>query len=309
MENWQPSSLSWSFTRKGRFDTCARRYFYDRFWGQDPKIRWKLFEMKNITTLAKLRGGIVHEVISRALRSIRLGLEVDLETAKQSVHEIIREKYMESQKRLWHIDNRPPGRKASGITNLHEHYYNLPDIGDRAREARQVAWTCIENLLSSDIWKQIAASDPKQWMEIDEEGFPSFDLDGIRVFAKIDFAHSNGNRTVIDWKTGSPGTENRRQLTLYSLYSQAKWEWPPEETDLAAVYLYPKFTVDLFRPSIDDVDAIKAEVKESFEELLALEPAYGLADEEAFPTTDDKRKCEWCRFRKMCGMEEQQITD
>lgn len=302
MENWQPSNLSWSFTRKGRFDTCRRRYFYDRFWGQDPKLRWKLFEMRNITTLAKLRGQIVHDVISRALRSIRLGVDVDVEIAKQSVNEIIREKYMESQKRLWEFDNRPPGRKLSEITNLHEHYYSYPDIGDRAREARQVAWTCVENLLGSDIWREIAASDPKQWMEIDEDSFPSFDLEGIRIFTKIDFAHNNGSRTIIDWKTGSASAENRRQLALYSLYAQAKWEWQPEETDLAAVYLYPEFAVDLFRPTTDDVEAVKAEAKQSFEELLSLEPAYGPADIEAFPKTDDSRKCEWCRFRKICGI-------
>lgn len=302
MENWQPSSLSWSVTRKGRFETCRRRYFYDRFWGQDPKLRWKLFEMRNITTLAKLRGEIVHYVISRALRSIRLGLDVDLETAKQSVSGIIREKYMESQKRLWTFDNRPPGRKASDITNLHEHYYSFPDIGDRAREARQVAWACVENLLGSDIWKQIAESDPKQWMEIDEESFPSFDIEGIRVFTKIDFAHCNGSRTIIDWKTGSASASNRHQLALYSLYAQAKWDWPPEETDLMAIYLYPEFTVDHFRATAEEIEAVKMEAKQSFEEMLALEPAYGPADIEAFPSTDDKRRCEWCRFRKICGI-------
>ncbi len=301
MENWQPSDLAWSFTRKGRFETCPRRYFYDRFWGQNPKSRWRLYELKNITTLAKLRGEIVHVVISRALRSIRLGLDVDVETAKQSVHEIIREKYMESQKRLWEYENRPRGRKLAEITNLHEHYYKFPDIGDRAREARQVAWTCIENLLASDLWKDIASSDPKLWMEIDEEGFPSFDLDGIKVFTKIDFAHCDGANTIIDWKTGSAGAENRRQLTLYALYAQAKWDWAPEETDLAAVYLYPEFTVDSFRPTSEDVEAARQEVKQSFEELLRLEPAYGPADIDLFPPTDDARRCEWCRFRAMCA--------
>jgi hypothetical protein len=302
VQNWQPSTLSWSFSRKTHFDSCRRHYFHDRFWGQDPKTRWKLFEMRHISTLAMLRGAVVHEVISRALRSIRLGLDVDLETAKQSVSEIIREKYMESQKRLWHIDNRPPDRKASNITNLLEHYYEFPDIGERAREARAVAWQSVENLMGSDIWREIAASDPKRWMEIDEDSFPHFDLDGIQVYTKIDFAHCNGNPTIIDWKTGAESEQDRLQLVLYSLYARAKWEWELELTDLAAVYLYPEFRADLFRPTQEDIRAVKDEAKHSFGEMLALEPAYGPADIEKFPKTDNENNCHWCRFRGMCGI-------
>jgi len=302
LDNWQPSTLSWSFSRKTHFDSCRRHYFYDRFWGQDPKLRWTLYEMRNISTLTMLRGAVVHEVISRALRSIRLGLAVDLETAKQSVTEIIREKYMESQKRLWHIDNRPHGRKASGITNLLEHYYNFPDIGDRAREARQVAWQCVENLMGSEMWRGIAASDTKRWMEIDEDSFPNFDLDGIQVYTKIDFAHSNGNPTIIDWKTGAANEQDRRQLALYSLYARSKWEWEPEQTDLAAVYLHPEFALDAFRPTAGDIEAVSDEAKQSFGEMLALEPAYGPADIDLFEMTEDKNNCHWCRFRGMCGI-------
>jgi len=328
--------MSWSFSRKTHFDSCRRHYFYDRFWGQDPKLKWKLYEMRNISTLTMLRGAIVHEVISRALRSIRMGANITVDVAKQSASEIIRERYMESKRRLWHIDNRPPGRKASTITNLLEHYYNLPDPDNRALEARQVAWDCLENLMSSEIWQQIASSDTKLWMEIDEDDFPNFDLDGIRVYANIDFAHSSKNaehfcslrgtvysaaqqsrgsschdsdgaNTIIDWKTGAAGEQDRRQLTLYSLYAKSKWEWEPTETNLAAVYLYPEFAIDSFRPTDEDVESVRAEVKASFAEMLAVEPAYGLANVDLFPETQDKRHCPWCRFRGMCDIQKHHV--
>lgn len=302
MQNWQPSTLSWSFSRKTHFDSCRRHYFYDRFWGQDPKLKWKLFEMRNISTLTMLRGAVVHEVISRALRSIRLGVEIGVDVAKQSVSEIMREKYMESKRRLWHIDNRPPGRKLADITILLEHYYGLPDADNHALEARDEAWRCVENLLGSKMWQQIAASDPKRWMEIDEDAFPHFDLDGIQVYTRIDFAHCSGNPTIIDWKTGVAGEQDRRQLVLYSLYAKAKWQWEPAETDLTAVYLYPDFAVDAFRPTEDDVQSVRDEVKASFAEMLALEPAYGPANIELFPPTENKQYCPWCRFRGMCGI-------
>ncbi len=302
MRNWQPSTMSWSFSRKTHFDSCRRHYFYDRFWGQDPKLKWKLYEMRNISTLTMLRGAVVHEVVCRALRSIRLGVDIGVDVAKQSVSEIIREKYMESKRRLWHLDNRPPDRKLASITNLLEHYYNLPDVDSRALEARQIAWQCVENLLGSETWQRIASSDPKRWMEIDEDTFPHFDLDGIQVYTKIDFAHSNGAPTIIDWKTGAASEQDRRQLILYSLYARAKWEWEPAETDLAAVYLHPEFAIDTFRPTDDDVQSVRDEARASFAEMLALEPAYGHADIDLFPPTENKQYCPWCRFRGMCGI-------
>lgn len=302
MKNWQPSTLSWSISRKTHFDSCRRHYFYDRFWGQDPKLRWKLYEMRNISTLTMLRGQVVHAVIGGALRGIRLGVDVDLDMAKQSVTEIMRAKYMESQKRLWHIDNRPQGRKLSEIANILEHYYQFPDVHDRAREARAVAWTCIENLFGSELWREIHASEPRSWKEIDEDDFPCFDIDGIQVYTKIDFAHESGARTIIDWKTGQPGEQDRDQLILYSLYARAKWEWDPEQTDLRVVYLYPEFHIDSFRPTSDQVEAVREAAKRSFEEMVELEPAFGPANIDSFPPTDDRKYCPWCRFRGMCGI-------
>lgn len=300
LENWQPSTLSWSFSKKTHFDSCKRHYFYHRFWGQDPRMRWRLYEMRNISTLAMLRGDVVHIVIAEALRSLRSGRQTDSAAAKRMVTQVIREKYMESVKKLWHIDNRPPGRKIADITNLLEHYYKLPNTHERAREAQQIAWKCVENLLDSDFWADIAKSNPDDWKEIEENEFHSFDLDGIQVYARIDFAHSDGVPTIIDWKTGSPNEQDRKQLVLYSLYARAKWDWDPLETKLAAVYLQPDLVVDSFSPSQGDIETVSDEVKRSFNDMLKMEPAYGEADIEKFPMTDNTADCYWCRFQGIC---------
>jgi hypothetical protein len=303
MESWQPSTLSWSFSRKTHFDSCRRHYFFHRFWGQDPKARWRLFEMRNLTTLTMLRGQIVHSVIAQALKSIRYGENIDARAARDTVTAIIRERYGESARRLWHIDNRPHGRKASSITSLLEHYYSFPNMNDRARDAQQVAWNCVTSLIESDFWGEIAASDPKGWSEVEEDGFPNFELDGIKIYCTIDFAHTNPAPTIIDWKTGARNTADRKQLTLYSLYAQRKWDWNPCETKLAAVYLNPELSVDSFYPSQEDVDSAKAEVAESFNQMLELEPAFGPADIEQFPKTGGPSDCAWCRFQGICKPE------
>ncbi|MHB9036339.1 MAG: RecB family exonuclease [Armatimonadota bacterium] len=301
MESWQPSTLSWSFSRKTHFDSCRRHYFFHRFWGQDPKARWRLFEMRNMTTLTMLRGQIVHSVIAQALKSIRYGESIDAKAARDTVTAIIRERYGESARRLWHIDNRPRGRKASSITSLLEHYYGFPNMNERARDAQQVAWGCVTNLVESDFWRGIAESDPKEWKEIEEDSFPNFDLDGIKIYCTIDFAHSNGSPTIIDWKTGAQNPSDRKQLTLYSLYAQRKWDWNPLETRLAAVYLQPELVVDSFSPNEEDIESVKAEVRESFNQMMELEPAFGPADIEQFPKTGGPSDCAWCRFQGICA--------
>lgn len=300
LDSWQPSTLSWSFSRKTHFDSCKRHYFYHRFWGQDPRLRWRLFTMRHITTLTMLRGQVVHSVIAGALASVRSGVPVDIETARRNVTGLMRERYMESYHRLWHVDNRPRDRRASSITNLLEHFYGFPEVKERARDARDVAWRCVENLFASEFWQSIAASDPEGWREVESDGFPSFDLDGIMVYAGIDFAHSNGAPTIIDWKTGAPGSDDRDQLALYSLYAQSKWGWDPLETRLIAAYLQPEFSAEAFTPSAGDVEAVRDGVKSSFAAMLELEPAFGPAKIEDFPMTGEPHDCRWCRFQGVC---------
>jgi len=256
--------------------------------------------MRNITTLLMLRGQVVHTVIAEALAAAKSGTTIDSAAAKQNVTTIIRREYLESYHRLWHIDNRPPNRKASEITNLMEHYYDFANTKERAREAREVAWKSIDNLMASELWGAIVSSDTDTWRAMDEDGFPSFDLDGIKVYARIDFAYADEEPTIIDWKTGAPTPEDRWQLTLYALYAQAKWGWDPLATKLTVAYLQPELSVDAFTPSSEDIDATTELVKHSFNEMLDLEPAYGKADFHDFPMTDNLPTCRWCRFQGIC---------
>lgn len=258
--------------------------------------------MRNLTTLIMLRGQIVHTVIANALKSIKTGQKIDAQMAKHQVTDIIRVKYMESAKRLWHVDNRPPGRKQSEITSLIEHYYSFPNINERARNAQLAAWKCVENLINSEYWAKISASDTSLWREIDSEEFPVFDLDGIHVYVKPDFAHTFDNPTIVDWKTGSQSSQDRHQLILYSLYAERKWDWNPLETKLVDVYLQPKIKIDEFVPNSEDIEAVKDEVKRSFAAMAEVEPTYGPADISRFPMNEDKKDCAWCRFQGICKM-------
>ena len=266
---------------------------------------WRIFEMRNLTTMLMLRGQVVHTVVADALQSVKTGQRIDARIAKQRITDVIRARYMESAKRLWHFDNRPPGRKQSEITSLIEHYYQFPGIHERARESQIIAWKCVENLINSDYWAGIVQSDTNDWREIDGETFPTFDLDGIQIYAKPDFAHTCGSPTIVDWKTGSPSRQDPKQLMLYSLYAKWKWNWNPLETKLAAVYLQPDFRIEEFTPSAKDIETVKNEVKESFKAMTDIEPTFGPANVDDFPMTENKSECTWCRFQRICKMLEE----
>lgn len=264
-------------------------------------MKWNIYQMRCITTLAKLRGGLVHDIISGALRAVRHGRLVNIEEARQNVTDILLQKLRESYYRIWADYDRRQGRKQADICNLHEHYFGYPDVDQKARESRAIAWQCLENAMGGELWESIVNSDPKEWMEIEEEGFPHFDLEGIKVYSIIDFAHKCDQPTIIDWKTGAPIPSDREQLLVYSLYAESRWGWKPEEIALKAVYLYPDYRIEESRANAEEIESAKQMIKQSFDEMLSLESAYGPVDMNDFPCADNSRYCEWCRFRKLCG--------
>ena len=300
MSDWQPSDAAWSFSRKSMFENCKREYFYYRFWGQNAKSKWTIFEMRRITTLAMLKGLVVHKVIVEALKRARFDSKLSLEEAKELATHIIRTKYMESKLKLWHISNRPYGKKVSDFTNLFEHYYSHNGVDERAKQARISAWESIENLWKSDLWKEIIESSPSQWATVDSEEFPSFDLDGIKVYSTIDFAHTIDKPTIIDWKTGSDSSADISQLVLYSLYAQQEWGWNPAETKLKLVYMSPEMNIIETIPTPEKIEEMKNIVRASFAKMMELEPAFGEADINNFPSTQNHQSCKWCKFQGIC---------
>ena len=300
MESSRRSPLHWSFSLHTHFESCRRHYFYHRFWDQDPKLKWQIREMRNITTLTMLRGLVVHDIIKDCLNAVRDHKEISIDEQMERVTTIMRQKMRESYYQMWRLGNRPQESKQSDFTNLLEHYYNFPDTESRARESRDIAQACIRNLLESDFWHQITKTNCETWRTTDDR-IVQFELEGIRTYVKLDFAHAHGQPTIIDWKTGKQTNQDQLQLTLYSLYAQQAWGWDPKQTRLVAAYLYPDFEILELTPEQMHIDETTKLVKESFLKMLELEPAEGeLADITRFPITDDVRNCRWCRFQGIC---------
>ena len=214
---------------------------------------------------------------------------------------------MESAKRLWHVDNRPEGRRASEITSLIEHYYKVPNINERAREAQHAAWKSVENLFGSEFWRELSESDQASWTEIDEDAFQSFDLDGIQVYARIDFAASSGFGTdqgpgagyhrLEDW--GRIPARSRAAYDLQLIRPAQVGMGPAANLPCGCISL-SRFSHGTFNPTPDDIEAARQEAKRSFDQMLELEPVFGPAPIEEFPMTHDPKHCAWCGFQGIC---------
>lgn len=280
-------------------------HFYHRFWGQFPDHKkWTLYTMKGLTRLPMLKGSVVHKVVATGLKTIAAGDKFDTGDLRKMVTELIRKPYMQSAKAWWNINNRPPGVKPSEITTLYEHYYKVISIDtleQRVREARDSAVACLEALFASDYWEKITGGGHGWWQEIEGDEIPSFDFEGIKVYAKVDFAHQIHVPTIVDWKTGREKDDDIRQLFLYALYAQAAWDWNPTDMKLDAVYLSPEgVSVESFTPTKEDIESLFEHIRQSYQEMSALEPEPGKpADIELFPRSENGL-CRRCNFRGVC---------
>jgi len=302
----------WSMSLSRSFKRCKREFFYDVFWGQDERWKWHLYEMRRLRNLKAFRGIAVHDVIANLLEKSRRGERVEKAEALAEVVGVLHRGFTESSSGWWNRDLRPPNLELKDITCLIEHYYQFDKDLVNAEFEKQLehAKRCVENLFELDVWQKLLRSDPKRWMAIDRTQPLSFDLDGVRVILKLDFACEFGARRVVDWKTGAPSNSDRFQLVLYSLYAEKQWGWsPPTSTKLTAVYLYPEASRADFCATEQEIQSVCSTVKHSFSEMMEPLHRTGRADENDYPRTESSATCPVCRFQGVCAKESERVRE
>jgi len=149
--------------------------------------------------------------------------------------------------------------------------------------------------------RDIGQVPPEQWLELEERA--AFALDDIKVWVQLDFAlRGAAGPTIYDWKTGKADVEaTRRQLALYALYAQKRWEADPEHITLVEFNLN---NGELFehKPAPEDLAAVRERVASSSAAMKALlqDPEQNVAQEESFALTDNEKACLRCPFRRVC---------
>jgi hypothetical protein len=282
----------WSISRLDTFRRCLRlyyfRYYARRHLSEPQQGVWARLSLLQPAALAV--GSIVHEEIAALLRALQRG---------------------DRPPDLDEVAARAGGRLLAlrDRGELMEDYYAAGSHPDLAPQLDRIT-RCLEGFLESRWWQWARVVSPegrRRWV-IEPEDFGEFRLEGMKAYARIDFAapHRDGNTYVVDWKTGRPDpSRDRTQLQGCLLYAADVLDVPPEQGRATVVYL----GTDAEPLKVDGLDtparnSLRQRIAEETAQLRqqCVDPDENLPRPlEAFPLTGNLQECRRCPYRELCG--------
>ena len=308
------NELSWSFSRDERLNRCARKYYYQHYgsWGGwDQKaspVQRELYRLTKLEGRPTWQGSVLHRVIARALDGARNGApEPDPEAVAQEALGWMRQDFADSRD---DVARRASNFKAHVRFLEHElpHDPSDPRWRRQWKDSADLVESAVKRFFASDHWRRLSRLPAADWIEIEDwtgrQGPPSFELEGVRVFAKIDCAfREDGRPVVLDWKTGRGEDRGApKQLAAYALYMQARHGVNPKDLVAREVNVV-QGTVREHDVSPEALERFKALFRESVARMRAClaDPRANVPKPEAeFGFTEDERECARCRFRAVC---------
>lgn len=293
------NELTWSRSRDSMFRTCGRKYWYNYYgswngWDRDADERTRrIYLLKKLKSRWMWAGTVVHDTIEEALLGLRAGCLPPEEQAQEEALRQLRDDYRSGRAGRW-------GRK--GTTDLFELYYGeeLPD--EEWRAVRDKVSACLSAFYASPFPSELAGIPRDAWLSV--EGMESFDFEGTKVWVVPDVAwrRADGTVCIVDWKTGRWSDEpDPVQLACYALFATLRWEATPDEV------LTIEYNLGLAKGHERRIDEarlvdVQQAMRASIAEMKAAlrDPARNVADEDAFPRTDDVAECVRCPYKSDC---------
>jgi len=306
------NTFSWSNSRAATFDRCPRSYWWQYYgswggWERNAASKTRLaYVLKNLTSRWAWVGSSVHEAIESILKGMHAqamhgqlqfgeaGPDVEHEVEKLT--ESMRGQYRQSLTKRY----RDNPKRSFGLM---EHEYEDPVSREEWKQSSEKARTALRCFLTSEVFTHIAASDPKNWLPIEQ--LDQFHLDGIGVWAAPDFAMRTptGDAELYDWKTGAVNPEHSRlQMACYTLYMQEKHGVEPTRLRNHLVYLGSRLEIHDSVFTMEELRAAREAIRESMEKMQArLSDRQGnVAEAGNFPLTEDLGRCRTCVYRRLC---------
>jgi len=296
------NEFSWSRSRAGMVDDCARRYWFNYYgsWGgweatSPPRVR-EAYILKQLASRWMWVGGIVHDATARALQFARAGQPL----AEREVIDWGLQKMRADFRASRAGEYRKRPKKACG---LFEHEYRIEVSDEEWGEAAEHMKHCLAEFHKSPYPKRLPTLPRGAWLPI--EDLSHFIFDGVKIFVKPDFAFRTGERTaeIIDWKTGRRDEEaDPIQLACYALYAlEQRWAADPGDV-VTTEYNLALGKARESRMSNERLREVKAAIRESIAKMKALldDAETNTATESKFPVATDARACRNCNFRKIC---------
>lgn len=303
--------LSWSVSRSGLLDDCARRYYYNyylswRGWDRSaPLERKKAYRLKKLHSLATWAGDSLHVALADWFAEwARTGTRPEPEWVEQRALERLRSGYRDSRDRAQEWDRRP-----AKVTRLAEHYYDEPSVDEASGEAGRYGKRFVERIekgvatfFQDPRLARCRETDPANWLACEELG--TIDLFGTKIYAIPDFALKDDDEVwIYDWKTGRPRDRDRFQLALYALYAEQNWGVDPTEVSTVDAYLTTGELVEQ-RFERAELDQTLATIEDSIGRMreLHFDADAGAGEAADFPMLElGDPACDRCNFRELCG--------
>lgn len=295
------NEVSWSRKRRGALAGCPRAYFYQYYlkwegWLDSAPLERRLaYRLSRMTDLARLAGIAVHETIRRMIgcAGSRRELATDPEELAAG---IMRRTWIDAVHRRW--QDRP-----KQFPPVFELYYQDGVPREEIVRVGAIARRAVRTFAASDVFARIRASNPADWLAVDEplrfDEEPALRLDDAKVWCRPDFAMREGRFVAIyDWKTGTPKDEDRLQLLAYALHARSQWGFDPPLIRCLAVYLGERAEEVEHAVSASALEETEALIRG---DLARIRERDALSrDEEAFPTAPEPARCARCEFQEIC---------
>lgn len=292
------NEFSWSKSRHGKLEECARAYYYHYYgsWGGWERgaaaLTKELYTLKKLTTRKAWAGSVVHDAIAEVLAEIQAGRTPEPARTRNAVLERMRREFRESRAQDYRR------RKAFG---LQEHEYAEDVAPEEWKANADAVDACLAAFFSSRFPKVAAELSEAQWLPIDELG--SFPFEGTKIYAAPDFAYrtAEGGAVVVDWKTGLARQSDHEQLLGYALFAEAVWGVPAARVTGLVVYL-PAMDEQQVKIDPAELQSFQGRMRASIEGMRGRleDPAQNRAAIEQFPQTQSEEACARCVFRRPC---------
>lgn len=296
------NEFSWSRSRAGSLDECARQYWFTYYgswggWAEDAPARPReIYILKQVESRWMWVGDIVHQSIARTLQFARAGQPMAEKDLIEWALQKMRAEFKQS--RAGEYRKRP--KRACG---LYEHEYGIPITDAEWAEVADHMKACISEFYKSPYATKLPNLPRGAWLPIEE--LSHFILDGVKVYVKPDFAYRVDEKTaeIIDWKTGRRDDEaDPIQLACYALYAlHQRWAADPHDV-ITTEYNLALGKARESRMSNEKLHEVREAMRASIARMKALldDPEKNEASEAKFPVTEDAGTCKRCNYRKVC---------
>ncbi len=234
-------------------------------------------------------GENVHNAIRYSLSAIRDGGSLfSAESVIEQTLQNMRSQWRDSGEGLYWEN---PKKNCA----LWEHEYDIELPDEEWKATVDHALDCLRTFFTSETFQMIATLPRDAWLEL--EDLASFELDGMKIWVQLDFAHrDNDGIAIYDWKTGRADKETtHQQLAGYILYAAQRWRVPPEQI-VAREFNLAANSIHETRIATDEIASLKESIIIAADELKKL---HGVA-EENFPLAEDEAPCKSCNFLRVC---------